>query len=783
MQKSSLKSLHSVWLPSAGLALLLLGASAPRLTAQISTQSWNFNSQTDTPFTRYQIPAAAGYGAPTWSFPTNTAGPTNYAYSISVPGISYDTYGDLQPRAGAIWESADALYGDPSDSVNLGRYSVAADLTAWNYTYVNEIIGLGSLVHYTTFTNGQFLVAGWGSGAFTLALAEVSGFPIFELWGCSTFGQCILNTTHQYRMVMSSWDANQYGAFHMLLLYDKGNTNTPWISSMGVDAAAALFGLPGGYCGTFMANIQAPPPFNLSIDGVQLGGNATEGAAATFDNYYAYQPVLNSVPPYTMPAMVCDTYPPPCGSAPEWQPTITVAIINQDDNVKDAADIHLWLDGVQVPDANLTVDIGTGDSAFYGGNGHGVYKQNPLDLTGAPVIFPGATITYQIPTVLPPLSQHTNVFAFEDDGGVWHTNSWTWTSAYPYLYASNSLPIGSLTVPGFATRTAYATPAANVGSYPGIENCAPGAQQLLDNTTLPFNMKSTNQVAMVAWGQIGNEVSNVTLIPFPGLYFTNIVDGFDNLAIQAQAYLQLAAGTNTFHINSDDGVGIYSGGDTMTRGIVLAESPFNSTYNADFVVVAQAAGLYPINLFYEQGGGAAVCLLQNYDTNTPPQLHTVGDTANGGIPAYILEPGALQVNITPSAAVTAGAQWQLDGGALHNNGDIVCGLMPGSHTVTYTAAAGYTTPASTNVTVISTQTNITTGTYVAAGPTLWSTAQIQKSGTSWTQETGAVLSTVNQTLTLPTLPTANRYYHLVGSVQYKITKVQKVGSTVVFTYQ
>ena len=60
--------------------------------------------------------------------------------------------------------------------------------------------------------------------------------------------------------------------------------------------------------------------------------NATEGADATFDNYYAYQPPLG-LTPATMPAAVCDTYPPPCGNAPEFNPTIKVAIVDQETSV------------------------------------------------------------------------------------------------------------------------------------------------------------------------------------------------------------------------------------------------------------------------------------------------------------------------------------------------------------------------------------------------------------------------------------------------------------------
>ena len=70
-----------------------------------------------------------------------------------------------------------------------------------------------------------------------------------------------------------------------------------------------------------------------------------------------------------------------------------------------------------------------------------------------PHIFPGATITYQIPDLLPNLSKHTNIVVFQSEESVWYTNSWTWTSAWPYLWASNSLPLGTLSATGFRART------------------------------------------------------------------------------------------------------------------------------------------------------------------------------------------------------------------------------------------------------------------------------------------------------------------------------------------
>jgi hypothetical protein len=139
------------------------------------------------------------------------------------------------------------------------------------------------------------------------------------------------------------------------------------------------------------------------------------------------------------------------------------------------------------------------------------------------------------------------------------------------------------------------------------------------------------------------------------------------------------------------------------------------------------------------------------------------------------------VTITGGAS---GAQWQVDGGTQQAGGATVSGLTPGLHTVTFSTLTGYTTPASQYVSISASQTATATGAYVAivTGPTLWSTAQILKSGTAWTQETGANVNTGTKTITL-TQPAASRYYQLRSGTALTITKVQHAGGNIVLTYQ
>ena len=67
--------------------------------------------------------------------------------------------------------------------------------------------------------------------------------------------------------------------------------------------------------------------------------------------------------------------------------------------------------------------------------------------------------------------------------------------------------------------------------------------------------------------------------------------------------------------------------------------------------------------------------------------------------------GNLQVTLGPAGAVSAGAQWNVDGGTWQNSGDTVMGLPVGSHTINYNSVTGWTAPASEQFTITDGQTN------------------------------------------------------------------------------
>jgi hypothetical protein len=78
---------------------------------------------------------------------------------------------------------------------------------------------------------------------------------------------------------------------------------------------------------------------------------------------------------------------------------------------------------------------------------------------------------------------------------------------------------------------------------------------------------------------------------------------------------------------------------------------------------------------------------------------------------YTQQTGSLKVTISPSDAISAGAQWNVDDGDWKNSGATVSGLSVGNHTVSFKNISGWDAPSNKTVTINSNQTTSTTGTY------------------------------------------------------------------------
>ncbi len=106
--------------------------------------------------------------------------------------------------------------------------------------------------------------------------------------------------------------------------------------------------------------------------------------------------------------------------------------------------------------------------------------------------------------------------------------------------------------------------------------------------------------------------------------------------------------------------------------------------------------------------------LPGYSCSTTPGYNLV--TGLGSVDAFNLlqafpAGGSLTVTINPVAAVSAGAMWNVDGGAWQSSGSTV-GVAVGSHTVSFKAVTGWNIPVSQTVNIASGLNTSASGLYV-----------------------------------------------------------------------
>lgn len=542
--------------------LILMGTTLPQLSAQTE----NFNDGNDSApvyWQHYSLPAQY-YGATTYAFPDDEKG--GKAYSLTAAPTGADPYG-LKNARGA---SFPALFGYTN------RFYMATDLLAWS-TVGRPNVGLMWYVHDVGLGKTDGYVATY-SHAYGNLYISIATNEAQEAYFCRLDdGTTKFDPTNRIRLTASSHD----GYTFVFTAYNLLEPETPWASVIGLDTT--WFGV-GGYSGYIVMNEDYPADY---------------GVSATFDNYAANEPAAG-----TMPAIVTDVYPPPAGSTKETYVKVTNSIVILDrDTTVEASSILLCLDGAWIQNAELTIDPV-------------VYKQyNP---SSRQQYFNGATVTYPIPGLLPPGTKHTNVVVFRD-GSTWYTNKWSWTASYRTFYATNGLPLGTLTVPGFDVRVAQTT---NNGN--NLPNTLERARQQLAGL-IPVDQRATSIVQVLNWNETSAYPDNV-----PGLCPVNLA----NIAAESCAYLELTAGPHRFHINTDDRAGLYSGpgfGELNSTTIWEASGMVNTTF--EFWV--ESAGLYPVRCLWEETGGAAKLSLYSVDWNdsTETLINDPGNPA-GVVKAY-----------------------------------------------------------------------------------------------------------------------------------------------------
>jgi hypothetical protein len=124
----------------------------------------------------------------------------------------------------------------------------------------------------------------------------------------------------------------------------------------------------------------------------------------------------------------------------------------------------------------------------------------------------------------------------------------------------------------------------------------------------------------------------------------------------------------------------------------------------------------------------------------PPQTVTISSNQTTIVTgSYTQVVGSIQVNISPTEAADAGAQWQVDGGPFHNSGTIISNLSAGSHIVTFSSLDSWAEPNSQTVSIAADQTTNITGTYTPLGSLqiVISPAGAVDAGARWRVDGGA----------------------------------------------
>jgi hypothetical protein len=388
--------------------------------------------------------------------------------------------------------------------------------------------------------------------------------------------------------------------------------------------------------------------------------------------------------------VVSDTYPPPAGQAAEYFPTVSVSILEQETGVMQpvSANTFLYLDGNLLTSGVTYTNV--------------VAKPIPSGGNSAPNddgSWPGATLTFSNGVMYAAGSWHTNKIVFLDNQSVWHTNTWWWQAAAPSLslYATNSLPIGSLSVRGFKGRTVVT---------PGpFDNSVANAFMVLDypaTNTSAVTLAATNITQLVAWDIGDNGWHWGAVTNYPGLCYPTIYPNY--FACQVQVYLQLTNGIHRFHVDSDDGVAIYSGTDVNDTSALLcvADNNGGSVTHKDFDINVPADGLYPFNIIHEEGNGDAyLCLYSSYLSDPSATTNLVNASAStvaAFYPAPVWKPTAtstVKTGYSPVAATVTALHSALT--TMNTNGDynttLPCSIMnqaptswSGTNTITVTPA-------------------------------------------------------------------------------------------------
>jgi hypothetical protein len=358
----------------------------------------------------------------------------------------------------------------------------------------------------------------------------------------------------------------------------------------------------------------------LATQGQFALGGRTGGAAE--DCFLKNLKITTSTIKSTKPFFTSST---PAGNASgvSPQPTMTAVISDGSGATVDKTSVALKVDGTDVTSSStITQASGT------------------------------TTITYTPKTLFASLSQHTNAVSFKDSTGAAYDKAWTYTVSR-YVTLTKDLAVSpDKTKPGFLwDYFQNEGPQANGGNNPNIQFFVD--QVVQGNWNITNNVDTTVLGPATSFSMIGTGPSALAEFVVPTVinmdkgaggngHFTpqdqmpgtpGVTSASNGQFGIAKTYLDLPAGVLTMGVTSDDGFRIYAGltGDVLAKQNAGEFDNGRGAADTSFQILVQDAGVYPFVMQWENGtGGSNVSWWTMKDTN----FVLVGDTANGGVPAY-----------------------------------------------------------------------------------------------------------------------------------------------------
>ncbi|HOB99530.1 MAG TPA: sugar-binding protein [Verrucomicrobiota bacterium] len=316
------------------------------------------------------------------------------------------------------------------------------------------------------------------------------------------------------------------------------------------------------------------------------------------------------------------------------------------------------------------------------------------------------TVNYQPAAYWPSGSQHTVSIAFTS-GGAARTESWqftvvtyaTLTKAHQAVsvdtskrgfiwrvfqnetYLPNSLASCELALAGQLTDTAgtllenLADPMAAAWAQDFGTKVGALYQFILSSDVGAFiNLSQTEGTAL------GNFTGDQQMCGVPGT--TASTDGIDAEVI---TFVQLPAGVVTLTVVSDDSFRAQAGYINKPADGVLLYEVDGATANVTFRLFVQDAGVYPLRVIWQEGGGDAGLELSSVKADGTRVL--LNDTDNGGFPCYYTGVAPDKATGPITLAVTmSGANVEITWT------DAAAALEESTNLKTWTAVAGATSP-------------------------------------------------------------------------------------------